>query len=174
MGGIDWDSAVLSLGAAVTTIREMLRSNAKVEIIRERMGVVADRLDLAKDQLSYQREVLTREETRSAELLAELNEVRAENRALKLQVNAFNQQPPPETFVERKGMLFKRMADGAWSENAFCPNCRAALTRAYQGFTCTQKGCGWTKLNGASAIPGILAELKAQDATPGKAVSDDS
>jgi hypothetical protein len=171
MAGLDWDSAGASIGAAIVTIREMVSGNTKVEIIRERMGVVADRLEMAKDQLSYQRDVLAREEARSAKLEAELVEARAENRALQLQVDSFNKQAIPETFVERKGLWFKRMADGGWSENAHCPNCRSVLVRAYQGLACPKKHCGWAKVTGAAAIPGILAELRAQDAIPNKTAS---
>jgi len=170
MSGWDWETIVAGLGTAIGAIREMASSKEKVEVIRERMGVVADRLELSKDQLSFLKDVLSREIAHSEKLALELSETRAENRALQLQVVALNQQVGPEKFAERHGLLFKRMADGAWSSNAHCPNCRTVLTKAFQQLHCTN--CKWTMTHGASKIDQGLAELRAQDATPSKALSD--
>ena len=172
MGGFDWDSVGASIGAAIVTIREMLSTDAKVEIIRERMGVVADRLDLAKDQMTYLRELLTREESRAAQLAEELAKVREENRALETKVHALNKAGQAETFAERGGFYFKQDVTGRWSDIGYCPNCRSAIARSNQTLTCSNKGCNWAMLGGAHRMASALAQLRAQDALPGKTASD--
>ncbi|GEM_PF-2130266 len=170
MAGWDWETIVTGLGTAIGAIREMAGSKAKVEVIQERMGVIADRLEFAKDHLSYLKDMLEREEARSEKLISELSEASAENRDLQVQVATLNQQVGPEKFAERHGLLFKRMVDGAWSSNAHCPNCRTVLTRAFRHLKCSK--CHWEMVNGAGKIQQALAELQAQDATPGKVLSD--
>lgn len=172
MAGFDWDSAGASIGGAIVVIRELISTSTKVEIMRDRMGVVADRLELAKDQFSYMKDVLSHEESLSEKLAQDLNDARAEIQALKLQVEAFNRQAMPETFAERNGILFRRMADGAWSSNAFCPNCRNVLVRNFRGLICSNKSCRWANVSAAHLVPAGLAELKAQDETPGKVKTD--
>lgn len=157
---VDWGNAAAGLSAGITAIREYLAGKATAEALRERLGVVAERLALAQDQMRYQGEMSAGKEARIAELTAELVKAHAENRKLEAQVSLLHQQAQPDPFVERMGLVFKRTADGGWSENAFCPSCREVLVVAFGHLACSDKRCGWAKLNGAHLVGAGLAELK--------------
>ena len=161
----DWETAAAGIGTAASVIREFIGGSIKADILRERMGIVADRLDLAKDQILYQGQMMSRQETRIAELLSDLDKTRADNRTLNLQVSALQLRIPVETFVEQKGLFFKRSGDGTWSDNAYCPNCKSALIRAGRGLSCANKNCGWADpFQGAGKMVSALSALRAHDA----------
>lgn len=170
--GMDWEDAALKLGAAIGVIRDVLSSSAKVEVMRERLGLVAERLDLAKDQLTNLGQLLSREESRSAKLEEELAKMREENRALEMKVATLHLIGQPEPFAERGGFLFKRDATGRWSDITYCPNCKSVIVRALQHLACSNKHCGWAMQSGTHRMLAALAALRNEDAIPGKAQSD--
>jgi hypothetical protein len=77
-------------------------------------------LEVAKERIALLETKFTTLETENAKLRDEVANLRRENEAIKRQL-------PSEDFVEARGVLFKRKADGSFEPDAYCPNCKRAL-----------------------------------------------
>lgn len=97
------------------------------------------------------------------ELLEQQSEnLKLENARLKAENAALRKAAPSSEFVEARGVLFKRKADGSFEPDAYCPDCRRPLSMGaihdlYFPPTCSK--CNFDAPFLKSEIPGIIAGL---------------
>jgi len=90
----------------MSVLTDILKEIPTSGVLRERVALAEQKYDL----LERENEVLKHENAR----------LKAENAALKKAV-------PSTEFVETRGVLFKRKADGTFEPDAYCPDCKRAL-----------------------------------------------
>lgn len=125
------------------------------------MGFLADILkDLPTVGVARERIALVEQKY---ELLERENEVlKHENARLKSELDAMRRQVPSTEWVEARGVLFKRKSDGKFEPDAYCPDCKRALSGAamhdlYFPQSCSK--CGFTAPFLKDETSAILAEL---------------
>lgn len=99
--------------------------------------------DLLKDYpaLNVAQERVALAEAKYAALEEENKRLKGENAQLKGELAAAQRQIPSDDFVERRGVLFKRRADGKFDPDAYCPKCKTPLYAMDDIFIPTCSGC---------------------------------
>ena len=92
----------------------------------------APTLAAAHERLAQARDLLEQMEGDNEQLRAEVKDLKRELAAR-----------PPIEFVEHRGALWKRLTDGSFARDAYCPKHRTALSSQGGHTMCTLDKCGF-------------------------------
>jgi hypothetical protein len=97
------------------------------------------------------------------DLLEQQNEnLKLENARLKSELAAIKSAVPSSAFMEARGVLFKRKANGSFEPEAYCPDCERVLsTFEEMVFPPSCSRCRFQAPFFKKEIAGIIAELQA-------------
>lgn len=130
---------LLTLGGLIASL-----GNVKsVAVVKEHVALLSAKLQLLKDDI----EKLEKENSDLVRRNADLEE-----QALR--------QKESEQFVESRGALFKRTADG-YSVTPYCPSCRRSMfcLRHMFPYACTNKVCGHVADFKGNQLQDVMARL---------------
>lgn len=103
---------------------------------------------------------------RIALLETKFADLETENRQLKQEVDRLTRenatlrgQLPADDFVASRGVLFKRKADGTFEPDAYCPECRRALSTPADFFPPHCSRCHFSAPFKRNDIPAIIRDL---------------
>lgn len=97
------------------------------------------------------------------ELLEQQNEnLKLENARLKAEITTLKNAVPSSEFIEARGVLFKRKANGTFDGEAYCPDCERVLSTFEESvFPPSCSRCKFQAPFFKREIAGIIAELQA-------------
>ena len=124
-------------------IERLITEHGSAAILRERLALIADQARAQEKQL--------------AESQRRVADLEQENAQLKTKLAAAARA---DEFVEHRGALFKRKADGGYHQAVYCPLCHKPTGSLIDEmvYSCTE-ACGWVGTFTPRQLPKIMSEL---------------
>ena len=124
-------------------IEKLITEHGSAAILRERIVALKETMEQLVQDNDHLREELNREKEKCDELQRQLDE-----------------NSVPEDFTEHRGVLFRRMENDEFQDEAYCPNCKIPMVSAHDlmNFRCSdcKRLANFTGMD----LPKIMKELE--------------
>ena len=92
-------------------IEKLINEHGSAAILSERIGLLKDKMELLAEENDRLKE-------QNRELKAEVNQLREANK----------KQSVPTEYLEHRGVLFRRLANGKIQDEVYCPDCKKPMS----------------------------------------------
>lgn len=123
-------------------IEKLINEHGSAAILKERLALAAEQFKKIEEENRLLKHEKTAIEDELGKLRAQLKEVLI-----------------PQEFVESRGVLFKRIKDGKYEPDAYCPTCKVVLFSLSGVLPLKCSKCGFAANMTGKEIPRAIAGL---------------